>query len=261
MTENSLPSNPPKRENMLINLSFNLLFPILFLRKGEDWFGETLADWLDSPEDGTLVGSFMLLIAISFPVGYGLWDFARRRKWNFLSILGALSALLTGGIGLLPGATVSMFAIKEAALPAILGLLTVLTLNTKRPLVHLFLYNPEVVRVDLIDQALKERDTEKAFNGLLLKCTWLIAGTFILSATLNYFLARSIVVTEPYVDKTAFNDEVGRMLGWSFPIISIPCMVVSAYAFWVLIKGIRELAGLSLDEILTQAPKGQTPAK
>ena len=49
MTENSLPSNPPKRENMLINLSFNLLFPILFLRKGEDWFGETLADWLDSP--------------------------------------------------------------------------------------------------------------------------------------------------------------------------------------------------------------------
>ena len=107
---------------MLINLSFNLLFPILFLRKGEDWFGETLADWLDSPEDGTLVGSFMLLIAISFPIGYGLWDFARRRKWNFLSILGALSALLTGGIGLLPGATVSMFAIKEAALPAILGL-------------------------------------------------------------------------------------------------------------------------------------------
>ena len=89
----------------------------------------------------------------------------------------------------------------------------------------------------------------------------MIAGTFILSATLNYFLARSIVVTEPYVDKTAFNDEVGRMLGWSFPIISIPCMVVSAYAFWILIKGIRELAGLSLDEILTQAPKGQSPAK
>ena len=51
------------------------------------------------------------------------------------------------------------------------------------------------------------------------------------------------------------------MLGWSFPIISIPCMVVSAYAFWILIKGIRELAGLSLDEILTQAPKGQSPAK
>ena len=45
------------------------------------------------------------------------------------------------------------------------------------------------------------------------------------------------------------------------PIISIPCMVVSAYAFWILIKGIRERAGLSLDEILTQAPKGQSPAK
>ena len=81
----------------------------------------------------------MLVIAVSFPVGYGTWDLIRRRKWNVISILGALSALLTGGIGLIPGATVKMFAIKEAALPTILGALTVLTLKTKRPLVHLFL--------------------------------------------------------------------------------------------------------------------------
>jgi len=53
--------------------------------------------------------------------GYGI--FAEERNGTFLSILGALSAFLTGGIGLLPGATVSMFAIKEAALPAILRIL------------------------------------------------------------------------------------------------------------------------------------------
>ena len=137
---NHIPTNhnKAKKESMWLNLGFNLIIPIIFLRKGGEWFGPSLENALNSPKDGTLVGSVMLLLAISFPIGYGLWDFSRRRKWNFLSILGALSALLTGGIGLLPGATVSMFAIKEAALPAILGILTILTLKTKKPLVKLF---------------------------------------------------------------------------------------------------------------------------
>ena len=96
------------------------------------------------------------------------------------------------------------------------------------------------------------RGTTEQFNHLLKKCTWLIALTFIMSACLNYFLSRAIVITEPSIDKLAFNDEVGRMMGWSFPIISLPCMVVSAYAFWLLTKGIRQLAGLSLEEVLNQ---------
>jgi len=242
----------PKKESMLLNIGFNLVLPILFLRKGNDWFGGYLEGFLNVPKDSMLISSIMLLIAISFPLGYGLWDFSKRRKWNFLSILGAISALLTGGIGLIPGATVSMFAIKEAALPAVLGIATIVTLKTKKPLVKLFLYNPDVIRVELVDQALMGRGTTEQFNHLLKKCTWLIALTFIMSACLNYFLSRAIVITEPSIDKLAFNDEVGRMMGWSFPIISLPCMVVSAYAFWLLIKGIRQLAGLSLEEVLNQ---------
>ena len=244
--------NKIKKESMWLNIGFNLLLPILFLKKGDEWFGPSLENILNSPKDGTLVGSVMLILAISFPIGYGIWDFYRRRKWNFLSILGALSALLTGGIGLLPGATVLMFAIKEAALPAILGVMTIITLKTKKPLVKLFLYNPDVINVELVDQALEARGTVKEFNQLLRKCTLFIALSFLLSATLNYFLSRAIVVTEPYKDKLAFNNEVGTMMGWSFPIISIPCMVVSGYAFWILIKGIKKLAGFSLEEILNQ---------
>jgi hypothetical protein len=240
---------------MLINLSFNLLFPILILRKGKDWFGSDLEIWLTPPaDDKTLVGSIILLIAISFPIGYGAWDFVRRRKWNFLSILGALSALLTGGIGLIPQATVFMFAVKEAALPGILGILTVLTLRTKKPLIRLFLYNPEVIRVELVDHALEKRGTQSQFDQLMVKCTWLIALSFILSAVLNYILARAFVETEPRVNIDQFNLEVSDMWLWSFIVISIPCMVVSAYAFWILIKGIRELAGLALEEILAQSP-------
>jgi hypothetical protein len=80
-----------------------------------------------------------------------------------------------------------------------------------------------------------------------------------MSACLNYFLARAIVITEPSIDKLAFNDEVGKMMGWSFPIISLPCMIVSAYAFWLLVKGIKALAGLSLEEVLVQGQQSAKP--
>jgi len=147
-----------------------------------------------------------------------------------------------------------MFAIKEAAIPTILGILTVITLKTKRPLVHLFLLNPQLIKVNLINEKLRLNNAENDFAKLMSKCTWLIALTFIMSAALNYFLSRWIVVTEPALDKIAYNDEVGRMMGWSFPIISIPCMIVSAYAFWILIKGIKDLTGLSLEDAMVQSP-------
>jgi len=245
----------PKRENMFLNLGLNLLLPILVLRKGDEWLGEPLADALSSTPDSAVVGSVILLLAISFPISYGILDLIRRRKWNFFSILGAISALLTGGIGLLPGANVMMFAIKESALPAILGIITIITLKTKKPLVRIFLYNPEIIKVSLVDQRLGELGTKDSFDKLLVKCTWLIGLSFAVSAVLNFILSRMIVVTEPSIDKIAFNDEVGQMMGWSLPVISIPCMVVSGYAFWLLMKGIKQFTGLSMEEVLAQAPQ------
>ena len=247
-----------KRESIWLNLGFNLVMPILILRKGDDWLGNPLSSLLDAPADGTLVGSVILVIAIAFPIGYGLLDLRRRKRWNVISILGAVSALLTGGIGLIPGATVAMFAIKEAALPAILAILTVFTLKTEKPLVKLFLYNPDFLRVARVETALEERGSREDFEGLLFRCTWYIAGSFILSAVLNYILARIIVVTEPHDDKTAFNEQVGAMMGWSFPVISIPCMVVTFYAFWQLIKGIKAHAGLEIEEVLIGAEQPES---
>ena len=242
----------PKKENMLLNICFNLILPIVLLRKGEDWFSNYLSNFFEVQKDSSLSASIVLIIAICFPIGYGIYDFYRRKKINFLSTLGFVSVILTGGIGLIPGATVSMFAIKEAALPAILGILTILTLKTQKPLVRLFLYNPDIIDVNKVDQALESRGTTQQFNELLIKCTWLLALTFIFSACLNYFLATYIVVTEPSIDKSAFNDEVGVMMGLSFPVISLPCMVVSGYAFWLLIKGIRKFAGFSFEDIINK---------
>ena len=120
MNESNQSPQVEEKENLFVNLIFNLALPILILRKGDDWFGGIIGDWCSVPTDSTLVSSILLSIAVLFPIAYGTYDFVRRKKWNFLSILGAISALFTGGIGLIPGGTVSMFAIKEATLPALL---------------------------------------------------------------------------------------------------------------------------------------------
>lgn len=257
MIEKSEATANPKKENMFLNLGFNLVLPIIVLRKGDEWLGDPLSKALSTSPESALVGSIVLLLAITFPISYGILDLVRRRKWNFFSILGAISALLTGGIGLLPGANVMMFAIKESAVPAILGIITIITLKTKKPLVRLFLYNPEIIKVSLVDQKLMELDTKDNFDRLLVKCTWLIGLSFAVSAVLNFILSRMIVTTEPSINKIAFNDEVGQMMGWSLPVISIPCMLVSGYAFWLLFKGIKEFTGLSMEEVMAQSPQAK----
>jgi hypothetical protein len=239
-----------RRENPLQMLFFNFGLPILILRKGNDWVGDLLIQWLEVPTDSKLVPSLILVFALLFPFSYGAYDLLKRKKWNIFSILGIISILLTGGIGLIPGGTVNMFAIKEAAIPAIIGLITLFTLRTKKPLVELLLYNPQIFDVERIEKELKMRDTKSEFKKLLTKCTWLLAGTFLLSAILNYYLSKAIVVTEPFVDANAFNDEIGEMMTWSYLVIIAPCMLVSGYALWTLIKGIKALTGLNMESAL-----------
>ena len=247
-----------QRENLFVNLIFNLGLPIVILRKGDDWFGETLGTWMSLPAESTEVSSCLLTLAVFFPVAYGIYDFRNRKKWNFMSILGAISALLTGGIGLIPGGTVHMFAIKEAALPGVLAILTLFTLKTKKPLVKIFLYNPDFFQVDKIEKLLETQGTQKSFNRLLVICTWLLAATFVFSTAVNYFLARIIVVTEPFTDKTAFNDEIGTMMTWSFPVISLPCMIATGYALWLLVRGIKRMTGLNFEEAMNQSSRPKT---
>lgn len=231
-------SNRTKPENMWLNLGINILIPILFLKKG--------ADWLPALSAGQV-----LMVALAFPVGYFLYDLYRRRKYNFISILGFASILLTGGIGLLELNPI-WIAVKEAGVPAIIGLAVLFTTKTRYPLVRTFLYNKELIEVEKIDRALTERGGHHGFEKLMKTCTWLLAGSFLFSALLNFVLARAIVTTNPAEDAVLFNNEIGSLAMWSWPVIVIPSMVVMAFALWKLLSGIKQLTGLELEEVFKQ---------
>lgn len=239
---NPVPETGQKRENLFVNLALNILIPVLILKKGDAWLPAL------SPVQ-------VLLVALFFPVAYFLYDFVQRRKYNFISVLGFVSILLTGGIGLLQLNPVWV-AVKEAAIPAIIGLAVLLSNKTRYPLIRTFLYNKELIEVEKIDRALEERGSRASFDRLLGTCTWLLAGSFLVSSVLNFVLARWIVTTSPADDAVVFNAQLGSLTAWSIPVIVVPCMIVTGFALWKLLNGIKTLTGLDLEDVFKQPAKG-----
>jgi hypothetical protein len=243
---NTADKPPPKKENTFLNLGFNLVLPILLLNKGKAWFSGYLEPYFDNVAVG------ILLLALAFPVGYFIYDYFARKKYNIFSIIGLVSVLLTGGIGIFQIPT-EWFAVKEAAIPLFLGLAVLISLKTPYPLVRTLLYNPEIINVDKVQASLKAHDTETTFEKLLLHCTWLLAASFLLSAILNYFLALRMVTSPSGTD--AFNTEVARMMKWSFIVIAAPSMAIMLVALMKLFNGIKEMTGLEMEEVLHGAKK------
>jgi hypothetical protein len=229
-------SENPKRENLLVNLICNLVVPTLILTKfsGDKWLGPVWG----------------LLVALAFPVGYGVWDFTQRRHANFISIIGFVSVLLSGSLGLMKIGGLG-FAIKDGAVPCVIGLAVLLSLKTKRPLVRSFLYNDQIIDVPRVDRVLTERNAHPAFERLLVLASFALAFSFLMSGVLNFGLARYLLKSPPGTPE--FNAELGRMHFWNLPIILVPSMIMMMLTLWWLLGGIRRLTGLKLDEIFPEA--------
>ena len=234
MAENSQrPPQEQKSQGLLANLAFNIIIPTLILTKfsGEDWLGNKAG----------------LVVALAFPVLYGLYDYSRTRKANFFSILGVFSVLLTGGISLME-LDPKYIAIKEAAIPGAIGLATMISIFTPYPLVRTFLYNEQVLKVDVVAEALAEHGETERFEQRLKNATWIVAGSFFLSSVLNYILAKWILVSAPGTE--AFNQELGKMTALSYPVIALPSAIVLMVALYYLMNSITKLTHLELEDVL-----------
>jgi len=223
----------PGRENPWLSLLLNIVIPVLVLNKLSD--------------PGRLGPTGALVLALAFPLGYGVWDRFRRRQWNPMSLIGLVSILLTGGIGLLRLDRI-WFAIKEAAIPLVLGGAVLVSLGTRRPLVRALLLNPSVIDMQTVERALEQRGARAQFDTLLVRGSWMVAASFLLSACLNFGLATWVLKSDP--GTAQFNQELGRMTALSFPVITVPTLVVTVIALWYILTGIERATGLGLDAIL-----------
>ena len=225
--------NNAAKPNPLIELSITLIIPSIILMK------------LSGSEDLGTVNA--LLLALTFPLFWGVRSLLRERKVNVLAVLGLVSILLTGGIGLLQLDTYWL-AVKEAAIPGLIGLVVGISAFTSRPLVRVLLFSPALMNVELIHKNLHQRGNAVTFEARLKITTWMLGGSFLFSSAMNYFLA-TWIVNSP-AGTPAFNEELGRMNLLSYPVIALPSMLIMIAIFYYLSRTIYELAGLKLTEAM-----------
>lgn len=225
--------NDTAKPSPLIELAVTLIVPSLILMK------------LSGPDDLGAVNA--LLLALAFPLFWGARDLLMRRKLNLFAALGLVSILLTGGIGLLQ-LDMQWLAIKEAAIPGLIGLAVAVSAHTRTPLVRVLLFSPALMNVERIQQSLGQRGNGAAFETRLQAATWMLGGSFFFSAAMNYFLATWIVVSPAGIP--AFNEELGRLTLLSYPMIALPSMLIMMAVLYYLARSIHKLAGLKLAEAL-----------
>ena len=217
----------------LLELTVTLIIPSLILMK-----------FSGAEHLGAVNG---LLVALAFPLAWGIRDLLVRRKLNPFAALGVVSILLTGGIGLLQLDT-QWLAIKEAAIPGLIGVAVAMSAHTRYPLVRVLLFSPSLMNVEKIQQKLAQRGKDAVFETRLTIATWMLAASFFFSAVMNYLLATWIVVSP--AGTPAFNEELGRLTLLSYPMIALPSTLMMAGVLYYLARSIRELTGLTLTEAL-----------
>lgn len=234
-----------KREKLWVNLLLNVAIPSLLLMKGGEWFHRP-------PEQ-------ILVFALGFPICYGIYDFLTRKKVNVFSIIGFVSVLITGGIGLIENVPTRWIAVKEAAVPLLFGAAILVSSKTKKPLIRSLLFSREMFDVDLIEASLDEKGTRGDFDRVIRSCTGWVIASFILSAILNYILATWIVTSDS--GTPAFNEEIGKMTALSWPVIALPTTGVMMVALFKLMKGIETTTGHELDDVLHPEVREKIAAK
>ncbi|WP_077285133.1 VC0807 family protein [Cognaticolwellia aestuarii] len=219
--------------NTLLEIIYNIAIPSIILMKlsGDDYLGSMYA----------------LVLALLFPLGYGLYDFIKNKSMNFISLLGFLSTLLTGGIGLFE-LDVQWLAIKEAAIPSAIGLVVLVSGFWGKPLIAKMLLNPMLFNLDLIYQTLADNGKTEEFKAKIQRANHLLAITFVFSATMNYLLAKWIVVSP--AGTAEFNEQLGEMTMLSYPVIAIPSMLMLIAIMFYVVKTLTRLTKLNFEQIL-----------
>lgn len=233
------PAKPaPKQENMLHNILLNVLLPVTVLsmcsKTGD-------RPWHIGPK-------WALIVAVLLPIGYFIHDYIQRRKVNAFSIIGIVSVLFTGGLGLM-NLTAQAFGVKEASVPLILAFVLWWTGRGEKPLVRTMLMNPDVVDVAKVENAIAANNARPDFARLINTSTWLLIATMLMSAVLNYFLAIYFIDGKT-PGSTEYVEAIGKQTLWGWVVIGAPSAAMMIFAMLHLFKGLKRLTGLETEQIM-----------
>lgn len=225
----------------MISLLINIAIPTVIMTRfaGDDKLGAINA----------------LLLALAFPFLYGIYEMTRNRKIGWVPVLGLVSIAISGGIGLLK-LPPEWVAVKEAMIPAILALVILISGWIGKPLARVFL--DAIVDKEKVYPALEAQGKMADYERRASVATWMLAGTFILSAALNFILAKIVVTADGGTQE--YTEQIGRMTALSFPVITIPVFIALTGSILYIMSTLSKLTGLEMDEVLKDQRKQKAEA-
>ena len=220
----------------MLSLLLNIILPTIIMMRfaGDDQLGAVNA----------------LLVALAFPFFYGVYSMIRERKIGWMPIVGLVSILISGGIGLLE-LPAEWVAVKEAMIPAILALAILVSAWIGKPLARIFL--DQILDKERVYAALEEKGTIHEYERRTGVATWLLAGAFFLSAGLNFVLATLVVTADGGTQE--YTEQLGRMTALSFPVITIPVFIVLTGTILYIMNTVGKLTGLEAEDVIRDPKK------
>ncbi|PIP94437.1 MAG: MFS transporter [Bdellovibrio sp. CG12_big_fil_rev_8_21_14_0_65_39_13] len=220
-----------KKENPLINIFMNVVIPTLILTKFSkpEYLGQNLG----------------FIIAIAFPVAYGVYDLILRKKYNIFSIIGFVSVLLTGGIGLLK-LDGSWIVVKETSIPLLMGIIVIVMERFGKSFVKKIFM--EVLDLEKIEKAYDEKNMAVDLQQSWKWASYGMGLSFLLSAILNYVLAKVVLTGAP--GSVEFNESLGKMTALSFPVITIPTMIMFMIIMYRFFKNVKDVTNLEPEDLI-----------
>lgn len=225
-------TKPPP--NPLIEIVLTIILPSLAM------------DQFSKPESLGPLGA--LMVGLMFPVGFGLWCWWTKAGWNVFSILGFITVLLSGGLGLLQ-LDAFWFAIKESAMPVILGLAFPITHRLGKPLINAIIMQPQLINLKSLHAALDTKEKKSAFDRVLFRASWGMGLGMIGSSVGNFFLALYLLNGKA-PGSEAFVKGISKLNWAGALIIGVPLMVVIVFVFIWLIRHIQRITGLERNDLL-----------
>jgi hypothetical protein len=252
-------SQKPK-DNPLANILINVIIPVLvlsYLSKDpeiQQKLGKEVRPWHIGP-------LYAMFIALALPFFYGIWSFIQTRKFNLFSAIGLFSVLLTGGLtvylwnkdGTVKENAGLLFGLKEGSIPLMLGVAVLASARTATPLLNVFLYNDSIFDIPKIRKLIADLGKDAPYLKLLGNATRMFALSFFVSSLMNVGLALWFFRGFDHSATDAlenYNAIVGRLTFWGFVVIGVPILAFLFFTLRYLLKGLRELTGLTDEQLM-----------
>lgn len=225
-------------QSSLSNILFNIFIPVMILNKGNKV---------------GLTPTVALLIALSFPLCFGLYSLIKERKMNYISVLGLLNILVSGILTILALGGI-WFAVKEAFFPLIIGAFVLASSFSHTPFFKTLFLNPAAFNVAQIHEKLDTPEKQTLFEKLMVTSTMWLSVSFLVSAVLNFVL--SLYIFEPLAEtlsitakQEALNQQLSQMTVTSLAVILIPMMIFVGSILYFAFKKTTKITGLTMDQL------------